>query len=52
MDLAELSVKKPVLVTVFSIIIVLFGAIGFKYLGVREFPSIDPPVITVRTNYT
>lgn len=52
MDLAELSVKRPVLVTVFSIIIILFGSIGFKYLGVREFPSIDPPVITVRTSYT
>ena len=52
MDLAELSVKRPVLDTVFSIIIILFGAIGFKYLGVREFPSIDPPVITVRTSYT
>ena len=52
MDLAEISVKRPVLVTVFSIIIILFGTIGFKYLGVREFPSIDPPVITVRTSYT
>ena len=52
MDLAELSVKRPVLATVMSIIIVLFGAIGYKFLGVREFPSIDPPVITVRTNYT
>lgn len=37
---------------VMSIIIVLFGGIGFKFLGVREYPSIDPPVITVRTNYT
>jgi multidrug efflux pump len=35
-----------------NIVIVLFGAIGYKFLGVREFPSIDPPVITVRTNYT
>ncbi|MCW3075775.1 MAG: cation/multidrug efflux pump [Bacteroidetes bacterium] len=52
MDLASLSVRKPVLAAVMSIIIVLFGAIGYKYLGVREFPSIDPPVITVRTNYT
>ncbi len=52
MDLAEISVKRPVLVTVFSIIIILFGVIGFKYLGVREFPSIDPPIITVRTSYT
>ncbi len=52
MDLAELSVKRPVLATVMSIIIVLFGIIGYTFLGVREFPSIDPPVITVRTNYT
>lgn len=37
---------------VFSIIIILFGAIGFNFLGVREYPSIDPPVITVRTAYT
>ncbi len=52
MDIASLSVRRPVLAIVMSIIIVLFGAIGFNYLGVREFPSIDPPVITVRTNYT
>lgn len=52
MDLAELSVKRPVLATVMSIIIVLFGIIGFSFLGVREFPSVDPPVITVRTSYT
>ncbi len=52
MDLASLSVKRPVLAIVMSLIIVLFGAIGYKFLGVREFPSIDPPVITVRTNYT
>ncbi|MBS1635721.1 MAG: efflux RND transporter permease subunit [Bacteroidetes bacterium] len=52
MDLAELSVKRPVLATVMSVIIILFGAIGYNFLGVREFPSIDPPVITVRTNYT
>jgi multidrug efflux pump len=35
-----------------SIVIVLFGVIGFKFLGVREYPSIDPPTITVRTSYT
>jgi multidrug efflux pump len=52
MDLASLSVKRPVLAIVMSIIILLFGAIGFNFLGVREFPSVDPPVITVRTNYT
>jgi multidrug efflux pump len=52
MDLASLSVRRPVLSIVMSVIIVLFGLIGYNYLGVREFPSIDPPVITVRTNYT
>ena len=35
-----------------SILIVLFGIIGFTYLGVREYPSVDPPIITVTTNYT
>ncbi|MBL7901252.1 MAG: efflux RND transporter permease subunit [Bacteroidia bacterium] len=52
MNLYSLSVNRPVLAIVMSVLIVLFGAIGFKFLGVREFPSIDPPVITVRTNYT
>ncbi|OYU96939.1 MAG: acriflavin resistance protein [Bacteroidetes bacterium B1(2017)] len=52
MSLASLSINRPVLAIVCSILIVLFGAISFNYLGVREFPSIDPPVITVRTNYT
>lgn len=37
---------------VMNVVIVLFGIIGFYFLGVREYPSIDPPVITVRTNYT
>ncbi len=52
MDIASLSVKRPVLAIVMSVIIILFGAIGYKFLGIREFPSIDPPVITVRTSYT
>ena len=52
MSLPGLSLKRPVLAIVMSIIIVLFGIIGYKFLGVREYPSIDPPVITVRTNYT
>jgi len=37
---------------VMNVVIVLFGIIGFYFLGVREYPSVDPPVITVRTNYT
>ncbi len=52
MSLPGLSLSRPVFAIVMNIIIVLFGAIGFKFLGVREYPSIDPPVITVRTNYT
>lgn len=52
MTLPSLSLKRPVLAIVMSIVIVLFGVIGFKFLGVREYPSIDPPTITVRTSYT
>ncbi|CCH53974.1 acriflavin resistance protein [Fibrisoma limi BUZ 3] len=52
MSLPELSLNRPVLAMVMSIIIVLFGIIGFTFLGVREYPAIDPPIITVRTNYT
>lgn len=52
MSLPSTSINRPVLAIVMSITIVLFGAIGFRYLGVREFPSVDPPVITVVTNYT
>ncbi len=51
MSLASISIKRPVLSIVMSLMIVLFGAIGFNFLGVREYPAIDPPVISVRTNY-
>jgi multidrug efflux pump len=50
-QLSEISVRRPVLTIVLNLIIMLFGVIGYSYLGVREFPSIDPPVITVRTGY-
>jgi len=52
MTLPELSLRRPVLATVMSILIVFFGAVGYGFLGVREYPAIDPPNITVRTNYT
>jgi multidrug efflux pump len=48
---SEIFIKRPVLAIVVNLIIILFGVIGFNFLGVREFPAIDPPVITVRTNY-
>lgn len=52
MNLPSLSINRPVLAIVMSVVIVLFGVIGFQSLGVREFPNIDPPIITVRTSYT
>jgi multidrug efflux pump len=52
MNISSISINRPVLAIVMNLIILLFGLIGYKYLGVREFPAIDPPVITVKTNYT
>jgi multidrug efflux pump len=52
MSLSQVSIQRSVLAIVMSIVIVLFGAIGFLFLGVREYPSVDPPVVTVTTNYT
>ena len=52
MSLSSLSVRRPVLAIVMNLLILLFGIIGFQSLGIREYPSIDPPVITVRTNYS
>jgi multidrug efflux pump len=52
MNLSSLSIQRPVLAMVFTIVILLFGAIGFSYLGIREYPSVDPPIVTVTTNYT
>ena len=52
MNLSELSIKRPVFAVVCSIVIIIFGAIGYSFLGVREYPAIDPPVVNVRTSYT
>ncbi len=51
MNLSELSIRRPVLAVVLNLILILFGYIGFSALGVRDFPAIDPPNITVRTSY-
>lgn len=51
MNISELSLRRPVLAIVMNIIIVLFGVIGFRFLGVRDYPAIDPPNISVRTAY-
>lgn len=52
MSLASVSIKRPVLATVMSIVIVVFGIMGYKFLGIRDFPSVDPPIITVSTSYS
>ncbi len=52
MSLSAVCIRRPVLAIVLNLVIILFGVIGFTYLGVREYPSIDPPIITVRTSYT
>ncbi|HYG02410.1 MAG TPA: efflux RND transporter permease subunit, partial [Chryseosolibacter sp.] len=52
MNISELSLKRPVLAFVMNIILVLFGIIGFNFLGVRDYPAIDPPNVNVRTNYS
>jgi len=52
MRLPSVCIERPVLTTVISIGIVLLGVIGYIFLGVREYPSVDPPIITVTTNYT
>lgn len=51
MSLSTRSIRKPVFTIVMNILIMLFGFIGYKFLGVREFPSIDPPIVSVRTSY-
>lgn len=51
MNISELSLRRPVLAVVMNVVIVVFGVIGFKYLGVRDYPAIDPPNISVRTSY-
>src|SRR5690606_21688434 len=51
MNISELSLRRPVLAVVLSLMIILFGIIGFNFLGVRDYPAIDPPNISVRTSY-
>lgn len=51
MSLSSVSINRPVLATVFAIVILLFGVVGVTFLGIREFPSVDPPIINVRTSY-
>jgi multidrug efflux pump len=52
MNLPSVSIDRPVLAIVLSLLVILFGAIGYYFLGVREYPSVDPPIVTVSTSYT
>jgi hydrophobe/amphiphile efflux-1 (HAE1) family protein len=51
MSLSTLSIKRPVFTIVINLTIIVFGIIGYSFLGVREFPSIDPAQISIRTDY-
>ncbi|MDR0973882.1 MAG: efflux RND transporter permease subunit [Prevotellaceae bacterium] len=51
MNISELSIRRPVLATVLTLVILLFGLIGYQSLGVREYPSVDNPIISVQTSY-
>lgn len=52
MSISSLSIRRPVLAIVMSIFIMIIGIIGFSYLGVRDFPSVDQPIVSVSTNFT
>ncbi len=52
MNISELSLRRPVFAFVMSIVLVLFGVVGFKFLGVRDYPAIDPPNVNVTTTYS
>lgn len=51
MNISELSLRRPILAIVMNILIVVFGLIAFKFLGIRDYPALDPPNINVRTSY-
>ena len=51
MNISEFSLRRPVFAIVLNIVIVIFGLIGYKFLGIRDYPALDPPNINVRTSY-
>ena len=52
MSLSSICIKRPVLATVMNIVIILVGCIGLVFLGVRDYPSVDPPIISVSTSFS
>lgn len=51
MSLSSVSINRPVLAIVMSLVIIIFGIVSFNFLGVREYPAVDPPIVTVSTSY-
>src|SRR5690554_2413188 len=51
MLLSDISVKRPVFASVISILLIAFGLVAFDRLTLREYPDIDPPIVSIRTNY-
>src|SRR6187431_2068362 len=52
MNISEFSLKRPIFATVMNLMIILFGIVGFTFLAIRDYPAIDPAVISIRTSYT
>ena len=52
MFISDLSVKRPVFASVISLLLVVFGLVAFTRLPLREYPNIDPPIVSIETNYT
>jgi len=52
MNISEFSLRRPVFATVMNLAIILFGIVGLTFLAVRDYPAIDPPIISVSTSYT
>lgn len=51
-NISTLSIRRPILAAVMSVVIIIFGVIAYGYIGIREYPVVQPPVITVSTSYT
>ncbi len=51
MTLSDIALKRPIGAVVLSLLVILFGVVGYTFLGIREYPAIDPPTIAVRTTY-
>lgn len=52
MNISEFSLRRPVFATVMNLMIILFGIVGYTFLAVRDYPAIDPAIISVSTSYT